>query len=129
MDIPDLLAAFEWDEAWDMHMIVEPTDALPLPHTPSINCPVCQLPVEEEPPIRNTCGHLWHRECLNNNLRHALQQRANWPAKCCRQTQVEIAVVSGHLDEDVRALWGERGEGYSTPRPTYCHQCFKFIPI
>lgn len=109
---------------------VDPADT----NTESQNCPACYNPVAPEEVVYLTCGHVWCRDCLNNNIRAALSQRNNFPPECCgvadRSGGINIAAISSHLDDDVLIRWLAVGEEFACPNPTYCHnqRCGSFIP-
>ena len=94
-------------------------------------CPGCFDQVYEPEAVYISCGHAWHRDCLNNNFRNALLSRANWPAKCCdRTSRIDYTMVGFFLDDDVAGMLSERQDEFNSVNPIYCSnlECGKFIP-
>ena len=92
-------------------------------------CVACHCDFAKEQPVLTACGHLWHKDCINQCFRVALQSRTNWPAKCChRREGLDSCAVQAYLDADVTQLLSQKEEEYSTPNPTYCPKCLRFLP-
>ena len=84
-------------------------------------CPGCTDEVSPAEAIYLSCGDAWHRDCLNNNFRHALISRNNWPAKCCDQNDhINPQALEAYLDDDVAIMISERQEEYESTYRIYC---------
>jgi len=94
-------------------------------------CPGCTDMVYGVEAVFISCGHAWHRDCLNGNFRQALLSRSNWPAKCCAQTdRIDHTAIGWVLDDDVAVMLSERQDAYNSSNPVFCSnlECGRFIP-
>ena len=97
---------------------------------PTKECPGCTDTVSGPEAIYITCGHPWHRDCINDNFHNALQSRQNWPPKCCNGIHhIDPISVEAYLDDEVLFLLMERREEFESPNPIFCSNlsCGKFI--
>lgn len=65
------------------------------------------------------CGHKWCADCLNSNYRAALQNRNNFPPRCC-DTALEHESVQNFLDEDLLIELITKLDEFNDPDPIYC---------
>ena len=93
------------------------------------DCVVCLGDFSDTQPVGLACGHLWHRECLNQASRIALKSRSNWPARYRNGRKgLDTSAMYEYLEEDVQHLLAERGKEFDTPNPIYYPSCTKFVP-
>jgi hypothetical protein len=83
-----------------------------------IVCTACSDQVTGAKAIFISCGHPWHRDCLNDNFHNALTSRINWPAGYC--DQIDHNAVQQYLDENVLMTLFDRAEKYDSPNPVFC---------
>lgn len=82
-------------------------------------CPACLTKINTtQAPVYLTCGHAWCQECLNDNYRHALKSRRDWPPQCCEV--IDHDFIIDVLEPDVTAELFEKLEEFDDDEPTFC---------
>ncbi|KAI0724354.1 hypothetical protein C8T65DRAFT_723690 [Cerioporus squamosus] len=77
------------------------------------------------------CGHIYDVNCLNAMLAGVLKGQLDPPHKCCNRP-VELRVVMGYLNEDIRQGLKDR-DGIialsDTLRPKWCDGCNALLAL
>ena len=90
----------------------------------SPKCKICLDEVDEG--LHADCGHTCCKGCLNEYIKHSLQDRSSFPPTCCTRV-LNAKILHEHLDEDVLTLVDARWDEWSDKSPTYCFDCFKYL--
>ena len=89
--------------------------------------PKCKICLDEvDDGLHADCGHTCCKGCLNEYIKHSLQDRSSFPPVCCTRV-LNAKNLREHLDKDVLTLVDARWDEWSDRRPTYCFDCSKYL--
>ncbi|OTB06473.1 hypothetical protein M426DRAFT_9611 [Hypoxylon sp. CI-4A] len=90
---------------------------------PFHECAICLEAAPQHDLIRvNTCEHWHHRDCLREQVEHALASQPFVPVKCCVLLSADTLVRKQVLQENEAAQYHEKMKSLAAPRMDFrCH--------